>query len=211
MNEGSPLQVGQPVPAFEGTTQKGFTLRFPEDVVGKWCVFFTHPANFTASWLMYARLISMKERDFALRNTVLIAFSHEVKHKNDFSDQVRDCVDIFLKGPVLRDTDFAIADYYGMATPRQMEQVCGKVAFIIDPEGIVRYCLENPQPSIETIIRRIELALYHLQGEQGQANGGPGSPSVTPSLVDEGPDFERTEPTTGATPAYFNKKKLAEN
>lgn len=206
MNNPNLPQIGDIAPTFQASTQKG-TIQFPEVFKGHWTIFFAHPANFTSAWVMYSTLITMKERCFTERNTKLLALSHEVALKNDFSDKVRRYIGIYLKAPVIDDADYEIANLYGMASRRQKEQDFGRLAFIIDPEGIIRSIIENPQPSIESVIKHIEDGLDKVQGK------GKHAPKTAPKFelnpVEERLDVNKNPSPTN--PAYFNKDNLLDN
>ena len=197
--------IGQIAPPFEANTQKGL-ISFPDYSQGNWCILFAHPANFTSAWVMYSTLISMKERFFTQRNTKLLAVGNENLYKNGFSDKVRRYIGIVLKAPVIDDSNYQISNLYGMASRRHREQDHGRLAFILDPEGIIRAIIENPQPSIETAIRNIELGFDQLQGVE-HAKKEPPKFDLNP--VEERPDTNKLILPT--VPAYFNKDNLLKN
>lgn len=158
-------QIGDYAPSFEVQTEKGL-LRFPEYSEGCWCIFFAHPANFTAAWTMFSAFLAMKERWLNERNTKVLALSNEsLRQNNQWADKARRFIGIYLKAPVIEDLDFHIAKRYGLASARRPLPGCDRLALIIDPEGIVRLIIHRPLPNIESALLDIERELDRLQGK----------------------------------------------
>jgi alkyl hydroperoxide reductase subunit AhpC len=207
-------EVGDPAPAFAVHTQKGI-VRFPAYSKGCWCIFFAHPANFTSAWTMYSTFLSLKERWFNSRNTKLIALSNErLQRQSDWSEKVRRYIGIYLGAPVIEDLDFSIASRYGMATGRRKQNDNNRVAFIIDPEGIIRLIVDDQQPSIDHAILNLEQELDRLQGKVT-------TPSVhevnmskrsnESAIVFDVPEQCDATPNYKLKPAYFKKDKINPN
>jgi peroxiredoxin 2/4 len=194
-------QVGDLAPAFTIETQKGL-LRFPEFSEGCWCIFFAHPANFTSAWWMYSTFLALKERWFNARNTKMLTLSNEPVRQNDWSDKVRRYIGIYLKAPVIEDLEFNIANQYGMASGRRKLPGFDRLAFIIDPEGVIRVIIHNPLPSIESAILELERELDRLQGKVIAAS----DPNDGKPVVLERPDAVTAD--YKPRPAYFPKKKI---
>ena len=66
--------LGEPAPAFEAVTTQG-DISFPADYVGKWVVFFSHPADFTpvctTEFMTFAKMMG----EFKALNTELVGLS----------------------------------------------------------------------------------------------------------------------------------------
>lgn len=199
--------VGDLAPAFEVMTEKG-PIRFPEYSQGCWCVFFAHPANFTAAWRMYTTLLALKESWFSERNTKLIALSNEPLRHNDWSDKVRRYIGIYLKAPVIEDLDFKLATLYGMASGRRRHQPgYDRLVYIIDPQGVIRLIMYNPLKNIEKEIAELEMELKRMMGYEvmGDELGPAFETHPAPELT------ERSDATINAykpRPAYFKKQKI---
>jgi alkyl hydroperoxide reductase subunit AhpC len=201
-------QVGDIAPSFTAQTQKGI-IEFPAYCDGCWCILFVHPANFTSAWTMYSTFLALKERWFDGRNTKMLALSNEPLRHTEWSQKVRRYIGIYLGAPVIEDLDFSIAQQYGMTTSsRRKQPQDDRIAFIIDPQGVIRVIIENKQPSIETAIVQLEIELDRLQ------NG-----SLQVELAEETriPEFvEVTEQCDAVQeyrwrPAYFRKDQVHPN
>lgn len=199
-------EVGDIAPFFEVQTEKGL-VRFPEFNDGRWCVFFAHPANFTSAWTMFSAFLAIKERWLTERNTRILALSNESIRQNNFSDMARRYLGIYLKAPVIEDLDFTIANLYGMASTRRPRAGCDRLAYVIDPEGVIRMIITRPLlPNIESALEEIEKKLDRLQrnlSEQDQ------------EILSE--KLETTEQSDAVSkrykpkPAHFSKKKIHPN
>lgn len=199
-------QVGDPAPSFTFQTPQG-EIRFPEYSRGYWCVFFAHPANFTSAWTMFSAFLAKKERWLNERNTRALALSTVPISQNDWSDKARRFIGIHLKAPVLEDLDFQVANLYGMASGRRARAGCNRLAFIIDPEGIIRHIITRPlMPDIESALIEIEAKFHRLQGNLVEDFN-------TPPLVPAGAaeQSDATERIYKPKPAHFPKKKISPN
>ncbi|MCC6462103.1 MAG: redoxin domain-containing protein [Saprospiraceae bacterium] len=198
--------VGDAAPPFEVQTQKGL-IRFPEFSEGSWCIFFAHPANFTSAWRMYSNFLDLKERWLHERNTKLLALSNETIRQNDWSDIVRRYIGIFLKAPVIEDTDNRIATVYGLASGRRLNPPFDRLLYIIDPQGVIRLIVHRPLVSIQRAISDLQQELVRLQTN---------APEV-PLLPAHPLDLPKTDERSDATedykhrPAYFKRSKLILN
>ena len=193
-------QVGEPAPDFMVPGEEG-EISFSEYRGDCWCIFFAHPANFTSAWWMYSTFLALKERWFNSRNTKMLTLSNEPIKQNGWSDKVRRYIGIYLKSPVILDLDFEIAGKYGMACGRKPINDFDRLAFIIDPEGIIRLVIKNPLPSIEGAILELEKELDRLQG-----NVVAEELPVEEPQVEEVPDVLET--ALDPKPAYFQRHKL---
>lgn len=199
-------QVGDPAPSFTFQTLQG-EIRFPEYSRGFWCVFFAHPANFTSAWTMFSAFLAKKERWLNERNTRALALSTVPISQNDWSDKARRFIGIHLKAPVLEDLDFHVANLYGMASGRRPQSGCNRLAFIIDPEGIIRHIITRPlMPDIESALIEIEAEFHRLQGNLVADFN---APSLEPAGAVEQSDA--TERIYKAKAAHFPKKKISPN
>jgi alkyl hydroperoxide reductase subunit AhpC len=155
---------GDRAPHFLAETQRGL-VSFPEYAHGQWSILFAHPANFTSAWMMFNTFMVLKERWFDDRNTKLIGVSCEPLKQDDWSDKVRRYIDIYLKAPLIEDPNHEVARLYGLSVGRRIQSVHNRVAFIIDPEGVIRLIIERPIEGIEVTIRKLEFELNRLQGK----------------------------------------------
>jgi alkyl hydroperoxide reductase subunit AhpC len=170
-------------------------------------VFFAHPANFTSAWTMFSAFLAKKERWLNERNTKAIGLSTVPISQNDWSDKARRFVGIHLKAPVLEDLDFRVAKLYGMASGRKIHAGRDRLAFIIDPEGIIRFIITRPlMPDIESALQRIENEFDRLQGNLIEGFVPQAFESV--EVVEHS---DATDKHYKTKPAHFSKKKIYPN
>jgi alkyl hydroperoxide reductase subunit AhpC len=187
-------------------TEKGL-IRFPEYCEGCWCIFFAHPANFTSAWTMFSAFLALKERWLNERNTKILALTNESIRQNNWSDKARRYIGIYWKGPVIEDLDFRIANLYGLASGRRPKAGNDRLAFIIDPDRIIRMIITRPLPNIETALLDIEKKLDQLQGKI--AEDQPSTQKDHLAGVEEGSDAQGE--VYKPKPAHFSKKNISHN
>jgi alkyl hydroperoxide reductase subunit AhpC len=201
--------VGDLAPRFKIDTPKG-DLQFPEYSAGHWCIFFAHPANFSSAWTMYSTFLAFKERWFDARNTKMVALSTLPIRQDDWSGKVQRYLGIYLGAPVIEDLDATIAHMYGMASGRKRHPDHNRLAFIIDPDGIIRLILDNLEPSIEHAIIRLEKELDRLQGTASSEDLVSVNEPIDLCQVDVREVFD-PEVCKNYKPAYFRRDKLNTN
>lgn len=199
-------QVGEMAPAFEVQTQKG-VVRFPEFSKGSWCVFFAHPVNFTSAWRMYSNFLAMKERWLHERNTRLLVLTNESARQSGWSDVVRRYIGIFLKAPVIEDSDNRISALYGLSPGRRIVPPNHRLLYIIDPEGVIRLIVNRPLASLQTSMAYLEAELDRLQGRIAAAVETPVAPPVAISVPEQVDSQAGYKPK----PAYFRQSRIILN
>ncbi|MFN4079470.1 MAG: redoxin domain-containing protein [Saprospiraceae bacterium] len=196
-------QVGDPAPPFEAMSSKGL-ISFPAYCKDCWCVLFAHPANFTSAWYMYSTFLGLKERWFNQRNTKMLAVANEPIRQNEWSDKVRRYIGIYLHSPVIEDTDFRVSNLYGIANVRRKIPGFDRLAFIIDPDGVIRVALNYPLSSIEFALSELAVELDRLQGRKTFGSG------VLDPLDPSNIVVETSDPEAARKPkaAYFSNTKI---
>lgn len=198
-------QVGEMAPAFEVQTQKGM-VRFPEFSKGSWCVFFAHPVNFTSAWRMYSNFLAMKERWLHERNTRLLVLTNESARQSGWSDVVRRYIGIFLKAPVIEDTDNRISALYGLSPGRRIVPPNHRLLYIIDPEGVIRLIVNRPLASLQTSMAYLEAELDRLQGRIASPES-----SIAPPVAIPVPEQVDAQAGYKPKPAYFRQNRIILN
>jgi alkyl hydroperoxide reductase subunit AhpC len=140
----TPLQLGDIAPEFRAETTLG-PIRFHEWLDSSWCVFFSHPKDFTpvcTTELGYAAKI---KPEFDKRGVKTIALSVSTledhnKWKNDI-DETQNCQVVY---PMVADPDRSIAHLYGMIHPEASDTTTVRTVFIIDPNKKIRLMMVYP-------------------------------------------------------------------
>lgn len=155
---------------------------------------------------MYSTFLALKERWFNTRNTKLLTISVEPVRQTDWSDRVRRYLGMYMKSPVVEDLDCRISNQYGLDSLARRHSDFNRLAYIIDPFGVIRMIIYNPLPSIETALAEVERALDQLQGKAPQA---PENKQPFPQIVEQPDAAAATD--FKFKPAYFGKNKMNPN
>ena len=137
--------IGDVAPQFYAQTTNG-PIYFPNDLSGKWIVFFSHPADFTPVCTSeFIRFQELKDQ-FNEMNTELVALSVGAISSHlawiDAISKMDGGIDI--KFPIVADTDMKIARAYGMIHDNASDTSAVRAVFVIDPHGIIRTILYYP-------------------------------------------------------------------
>lgn len=149
--------IGDIAPSFTAQTTQG-EINFPEDYVGSWVVFFSHPADFTpvctTEFLGFQDLI----KEFTARNTKLLGYSVDGIHSHiEWIRNIKKNFGVDIEFPVA--SGGHIARLYGMVHPNADKMQTVRAVFIISPHGVVAtimyYPLSNGRNIFE-ILRTID-------------------------------------------------------
>lgn len=147
------LALGSTAPDFRATTTIG-EIRFHDWIGDSWCVFFSHPKDFTPVCTTELGTMAGMAGDFAKRNCKIIGLSIDpvdshVKWKQDIADVTGETVDY----PLIGDPELKIAKLYGMLPAEAGNSSEGRTAadnatarsvFIIGPDKTVKLSLTYP-------------------------------------------------------------------
>src|SRR5215472_8281004 len=147
------LRINDNAPDFEAETTQG-RIRFHEFIGDGWCVFFSHPKDFTPVCTTELGYMAGMEDDFAKRNTKIIGLSVD-----PVSDHTRWKADIEASQgnkvtyPMIGDPDLSIAKLYGMlpadagdtpAGPPPANNATVRTVFVIGPDKKIKLMLMYP-------------------------------------------------------------------
>lgn len=156
---------------------------------------------------MFSAFLAKKERWLNERNTKVLALSTESMRQNDWSDKARRFIGIHLKAPVLEDLDFSVANLYGMASGRRPHPGYNRLAFIIDPAGIIRHIITRPlMPNIESALLELEALFDRLQRNITEE-----LQQLPLEAVDAVEQSDATGKRYKTKPAHFPRKKISPN
>lgn len=203
-------QIGDAAPAFEAMTNKG-PVAFPGHFGdGNWTIFFAHPANFTGAWVMYSTFLALKEKYFTDRNCKLLGLFSQPNvpdAEGTWAEKARRYLGIYLKAPVVDDADLKIAGIYGMVIGRLRQSGHDRVAYVIDPGGIIRGIISGPF-TLQSVVDDLEKTINRLQG----INEPEPLPIDPKSLIEMQEKADQVHSGFYKTkPAYFPKKELGAN
>ena len=143
-------RIGDKAPAFKAVTTQG-EIDFPEQYLGSWVIFFSHPADFTPVCTSEFMTFASMENQFAEANCKLVGLSVDglyshiawlrtIKEKIEY----RGMKNIEVKFPLIEDITMEVARKYGMIQPGESTTKAVRAVFVIDPKGIIRTIIYYP-------------------------------------------------------------------
>ncbi len=154
-----PIQLNDIAPDFTAQTTEG-GIRFHEWIGNSWCVFFSHPKDFTPVCTTELGEVSRRLPDFQKRGAKVIALSVDAldSHKGWISD-INETQKTTVNYPIIADQSREIAQLYGMIHPNVSDSFTVRTVFIIDPNKKVRLMITYPAPvgrNFDEIIRVLD-------------------------------------------------------
>ena len=141
----SPIMLGDIAPDFEANTTKG-KISFHDWIADSWCIFFSHPKDFTPVCTTELGRVAKLKKEFDKRNIKSISISLDSleNHKKWIKD-IEETQKTKVDFPMIGDEDRHIAELYGMIHPASSENSTARSVFIIDPKKKVRLFITYPQ------------------------------------------------------------------
>lgn len=138
------LRLGDVAPDFTAETTEG-TISFHEWIGDKWCVLFSHPADFTPVCTTELGMVSRYKNEFIKRDTKVIAVSVDPldSHKGWIKD-INETQSCNVDYPIIADSDRKVATLYDMIHPNANETFTVRSVFIIGPDKKVKLTLTYP-------------------------------------------------------------------
>jgi len=147
----TPIRLGTTAPDFEADTTQG-RIKFHEWTGDSWCVFFSHPEDYTPVCTTELGAFAKLQPEFSKRNVKLIGLSantiasHEGWIKD--IDEISQCS---LSFPIIGDKQRKIAYAYDMLDHQDTTNVDSKgiaftirSVFVIDPKKTIRLIMSYP-------------------------------------------------------------------
>lgn len=178
------VRIGMEMPDFEAITTQG-PINFKEFKKDKWCVFFSHPGDFTPVCTTEFIAFSRACQYFDERNTCLLGLSVDSNASHlAWLYNIYQNTGIKIPFPVIADRDASIARKFGMISPEVDNTKTVRNVYIIDENDIIRAILIYPLTigrSIPEILRIID-ALQTVDSDNvvTPANWLPGNPVIVP-------------------------------
>ncbi len=150
------LRIGDPAPDFEADTTKG-RIHFYDWISGSWCMFFSHPKDFTPVCTTELGYLAKLQPEFDKRHCKVIGLSVDpvTDHRRWLSDIV-DATGQHVDYPIIGDHDLAVAKLYDMLpadagmtadnrTAANNQTV--RTVFLIGPDKLIKAMLVYPMSS----------------------------------------------------------------
>ncbi len=141
------LLLGDIAPNFKAKSSIG-NIDFYEYVGNSWCVFFSHPADYTPVCTTELGKTAALKSEFDKRNVKVLALSvDQVDRHKGWSNDINETQCVTVNFPIIADEDKSIAKLYGMIHPNTSEMVTVRSLFIIGPDKKVKLTITYP-PSV---------------------------------------------------------------
>jgi thioredoxin-dependent peroxiredoxin len=154
-----PLQLGDTAPDFTAETTQG-PLHFHEWIDGKWCVFFSHPKNFTPVCTTELGYTARLKPDFDERGVKVLGLSCDtVDSHHKWAEDIEETQGYALNFPMVADSDRKVANLYGMIHPNASDTATVRSVFVIGPDKKIKLTLNYPASTgrnFDEILRAID-------------------------------------------------------
>jgi alkyl hydroperoxide reductase subunit AhpC len=138
------LQIGDIAPNFKAETTEG-SISFHEWIGNAWCLFFSHPKDFTPVCTTELGAVARLKEEFNKRNVKVIALSvSSVKDHQNWIKDINETQQTTVNFPLIADEAGYIAHLYGMIHPKANDTFTVRTVFIIDPQKKIRLTLSYP-------------------------------------------------------------------
>lgn len=176
--------LGETAPAFTARTTMG--EKSLSNYLGKWLVFFAHPADFTPVCTSEFVALARAHDRFASLGCELLGLSVDSLPAHlAWILSIEKEYGIEVPFPVAEDPSMAIARAYGMIHPASQDSAAVRAVFFINPAGIIRAALWYPADvgrSVEEMLRLLQ-ALQTAEARNVLTPEGwqPGDPTLPPA------------------------------
>jgi peroxiredoxin (alkyl hydroperoxide reductase subunit C) len=152
---------------------------------GQWLLLFSHPADFTpvctSEFIAFARAFDR----FSDLNCALLALSVDSLFSHlAWIRSIHAQFDVAVPFPIIEDPSMAIAQAYGMISPRARDSAMVRAIFVIDPDGIIRAISWYPMTtgrSVAELLRLVTaLQTTDAQGVSTPEGWQPGQDVILP-------------------------------
>jgi alkyl hydroperoxide reductase subunit AhpC len=138
------VKIGESIPNFEAKTTEG-TIQFYDWCSGFWCLFITHPTEFTPVCITeLVRMASLKE-EFSERNVKTIAISNNslLSHLA-WLNRIDNSEGTKINFPIIADETNKVSTIFDLMPPCADNISNARTVLIIDPDKKVRLTLDYP-------------------------------------------------------------------
>jgi alkyl hydroperoxide reductase subunit AhpC len=138
------VQLGDVAPDFTQESTDG-PIHFHDYIDGKWCVLFSHPADFTPVCTTELGTVARLKPEFEKRNCRVIGLSVDpLKDHKAWSADIAETQGTALNFPLLADADKKVSNLYGMIHPNANDTLTVRSVFIVGPDKNVKLTLTYP-------------------------------------------------------------------
>ncbi len=210
------LRLGDVAPDFEAVSTQG-TLRFHDFVGPSWCVFFSHPKDFTPVCTTEIGYMARMQHEFQSRGVKLLGLSvDKIANHHRWESDIVEIMGCEVHFPIVEDPDLVIAKKYdmlhaesgGTADERTAaDNFTARNLFIISPEKRIRFIVVYPTTTgrhFDEILRVIDS--LHMEAKFGLATPAhwmPGDDLLVPASITYQDAVKRFPKGVKAVKPYF--------
>jgi peroxiredoxin (alkyl hydroperoxide reductase subunit C) len=151
-------RLDQPAPHFSGRSTHG-TIQLT-DYLGKWLVFFAHPADFTPVCASELVAFARKQEQFQALNCSLLGLSVDSVYSHlAWRESIKQRFGVSIGFPILEDVTMNISRRYGMIQAADGHASAVRALFVIDDRGLLRAMLWYPVTtgrSVSEVLRLVQ-------------------------------------------------------
>ncbi|WP_300063163.1 peroxiredoxin [uncultured Roseobacter sp.] len=193
------LLLNEIAPDFTAMSTEG-EIRFHEWIEGSWCVFFSHPKDFTPVCTTELGSVAQKKDEFDKRGVKVVGLSIDpVEAHRSYAADIAKAMGMAPNYPLVEDPELKIAKFYGMlpadangaASDRTaMDNATARTLFIIGPDKRIKLMVVYPMTTgrnFDEILRVIDsLMLTANHSVSTPANWKQGEDVIImPSVADD--------------------------
>lgn len=181
--------IGDIAPDFEAETTMG-KISFHDWIGHAWCIFFSHPKDFTPVCTTELGKVATLQKEFEKRNVKPISISIDsIDNHKKWAKDIDETQQCHVHFPMIGDPSRQISAMYGMIHPNASENATIRSVFIIDPNKKIRLTLCYPQSTgrnFEELLRVIDsIQLTDKHSVATPADWKPGQDCIIlPSITD---------------------------
>lgn len=153
---------------------------------GRWVLFFSHPADFTAVCTSEFIAFAKAEDKFRRLNCDLIGLSVDSLYAHvAWLQDIERNFGVNVSFPLIEDSAMVIAKAYGMLDSTSASSATVRATYIIDPQGVIRAIVWYPMNvgrSVDELLRLVEaLQVSEKEGALTPEGWQPGCALVEPA------------------------------
>jgi alkyl hydroperoxide reductase subunit AhpC len=158
-NNMTSLHIGDVAPNFKAQTTEG-QIEFHQWIGDSWCVFFSHPKDFTPVCTTELGALAHLKGEFDKRNVKVMGLSvSSLKDHHNWIKDINETQHTKVNFPLIGDENGFIAQLYGMIHAKASNTFTVRTVFIIDPQKKIRLTLSYPASTgrnFKEILRTID-------------------------------------------------------
>lgn len=141
------ILLGDIAPDFTANSTEGM-INFHKWLGNDWCLFFSHPKDFTPVCTTELGQTARLKPEFDKRGVKVITLSVDTveNHKKWIKD-INETQNVTVNFPLIGDENRHVAELYGMIHPKISETNTVRSVFIIDPKKKIRMTMTYPASS----------------------------------------------------------------